>query len=78
MKTNDDIHQYGPERATKAVAGDFRQLFWEQTKKFGFGISYNKKKLSGFVVMLFTERFINGTSKLGKKLPDKIGQFMSF
>ena len=77
IATSDDIHQYSPAATTKAVAGDFRQLFWKRTEYYGTGISYNKKTHSGFVVMLFKNAFTN-TSKLDDELPSKLGKCVLF
>ena len=72
ISTSDDIHQHSPVQNTKAIAGDFRQLFWTETRYYGSGISYNKLKHSGYVVLLF-DKGITEKDKLDSKLPHKLG-----
>lgn len=75
ITTKDDIHHYSPVHNTKAVAGNFRQLFWTETNNYGSGISYNKYTHSGYVVMLFDKGFTDD-HKLDSELPHTIGMLL--
>ena len=54
----------------RAVSGDYEQLFWNATKWFDTGISYNKKTRSGFVVSYFYEKRPEGASIGYDRFPD--------